>query len=211
MGAEEVRKFRIYGLKCQVLSTETYMNKTITERDYLLQIIQDQLRRRSGFKVEDIYKMVYQATCGGDHLLSNKSKAKKMLREEWDTLDKIQKGEPLLEVIDPLGQVLRVNLRVYRKIGGAPKKMFDVFVQSAKEFKKDQRRLIRYWQIIMEMVEKGEILFSRDVLEDFLIDVGKKDFPVVHHSESYTDANRPAYRVVLKDLWEGLRESTNQK
>jgi len=92
----------------------------MTERDYLLQIIEDQFRRHPGFQVEDLYKIVYQATLGGDHLLRDKVAAERMFREEWENLGKIQKGEFLLEVIDPKGEVLRVNLRVYRKIGGNP-------------------------------------------------------------------------------------------
>jgi len=179
----------------------------MTEKDYLHQIILDQLRRHPGFGVEDLYKMVYQATCGGDHILTNKSEAKKMLREEWENSGRIPKGETLLEMIDPRGEIMRVNLRVYKKIGGTLQRLFDIFVRSAQGFKKDQERLVAYWETIMEWAEQGDIPFSKDVLEDFLIDVGRKGFPALHHSESYVDANRPSYRVVLKRLWEGFEKA----
>ena len=49
------------------------------------------------------------------------------------------------------------------------------------------------------------------MLEDFLIEMGRKGFPAVHHSESYVDANQPAYRVILKRLWEGFEEAGNEE
>lgn len=180
------------------------MTHAMKERDYLLQIIQEQLRRHSGFEVEDLYKIVHQTTCGGDHLLKNKTKAKKVLKGEWKNLGKIQKGEPLLEMIDPRGEIVRVNLRVYRKIGGTVQHMFNLFVQSAQEFRKDQSRLSQYWKWILALAEKEDIPFSRDVLQDFWIKIVKQEFPTIHHSTSYADANQPAYRVILKRLWEGI-------
>jgi len=178
----------------------------MTEKEYLYRIIQDQLRRHPGFGVEDLYKMVCQATCGGDHLLKNRSEAKRMLREEWENSERIPKGETLLEMIDPRGEVMRVNLRVYKKIGGTLQRLFDVFVRSAQKFEKDRKRLVVYWEAIMKLAEKEEVPFSKDVLEDFWIDVGRKGFPAVHHSDAYVDANRPSYRVVLKRLWEGFEK-----
>lgn len=180
-----------------------------TERDYLLRILEDQFRRHSGFRVDDLYKIVYQATFGGDHFLRDKSAAERMLREEWENLEKVQRRESLLEVIDPRGEVLRVNLRVYRKIGGNPQQMFDIFVRSAEEFNKDRERLVEYWTNITEWAQEGKIPFQKGILEDFFIEMGRKEFPAVHHSESYVDANRPAYRVILKRLWEGFGEDGN--
>jgi hypothetical protein len=178
----------------------------MTERDFLLNIIEDQLRRHPGFRVEDLYKMLYQACFGGDHLIKDKAKARKRLQEEWNNTDKIPKGETLIEIIDPRGDVMRINLRIYKKIRGTADRLFDLFVQSAEQFEKDRDRLIRYWGYVMEMVENGEIIFSKSILQDFWIDMGKEGFPAVHHSESYFDANRPAYRIVLKKLWEGFEE-----
>jgi len=177
------------------------MVHAMTERDVLYRIVQDQLRRHAGFGIEDLYKMMFQATCGGEHLMKNKAEAKKILFDEWEHLDKVQKGEPLREVIDPRGEVLRVNLRVYKKIGGNPRRLFGIFVRSAKDFLSDRDRLIRYWKFLVEMTKSGEIPFSKDDLEDFWIDVERKGFPAVHHTKAYAEANQPAYRVVLQHHW----------
>ena len=176
------------------------------ERDVLLHIIQDQLRRHPGFRIDDLYKMLHQVCYGGAHLLKNKTKARKTLLEEWNNTEKIPKGEPLIETIDPQSEVMRINLRIYKKIGGTPQRLFDVFVRSAEQVKPDRQRLILYWDYTMNMVRAGDIPFSKALMEDFWIDVGKEDFPSIHHSESYVDANRPSYRVVMKHLWEGFEE-----
>jgi hypothetical protein len=180
------------------------MNREMTEREMLLQIIQDQIRRHPGFYIRDLYKMVYQATCGGSHLLLNSDEVKKNLQKEWDQTERIPKGESLLEVIDPRCEVMRVNIRIYKKIGGTPVHLLRIFKQSVKSFPKDKNRFIATWEMAMDLAEDSEIPFSRSLLEDFLIEQGKNDLPAVHHSDQYIESNRPSYRIVLKKLWEGL-------
>ena len=173
-----------------------------TEKDLLCQIIQKQIRRYKEFKVEDLYKLIYQVTCGGGHLLEDRRIAEKMLHEEWENAGKILKGETLLEMIDPRGGILRVNIRIYKKIGGSFARLFDLFIRSAESYKKDERRLILYWQYVLEMVSKDDIPFEEKTLTAFWNEVEKKGFPPIHHSKSYVEANCPSYRVVLKSLWE---------
>ena len=82
--------------------------------------------------------------------------------------------------------------------------LFEMMKRSADHFQNDEQRLVRYWETIMEWSDERIIPFAKDDVEDFWIDVGRRGFPAVHHSESYTVANRPAYRVVLKSFLEGF-------
>lgn len=173
-----------------------------TEKESLCQIIKSQIHRYREFHVEDLYKLIYQATCGGKHLLKNKRTARKMLREEWEDAEKILKGETLLEMIDPRGKIMRVNIRVYKKIGGSFARFFDIFVCSGEKYVKDEKRLALYWQYVLEMVSKGDIPFEKETLKSFWDDVERKGFPPIHHNKAYVEANRPSYRLVLKSLWE---------
>jgi len=179
-------------------------DKSIEEKEILLQIIKDQIRRHRCFYIEDLYKLIFQITCGGIHHIESRSRAEKKLKDEWNNTEKIPKGETLLEIIDPMGEMMRVNIRVFKKISGQRKRLFNVFMKSAEACKKDEKRLIRYWEMIMDLAEKQTIPFSKDILEDFLIEQGKRDFPDIHHSDGYLDCNRPSYRVVLKRFWEGF-------
>jgi len=186
------------------------MTREMTEKEILLQIIQDQIRRHPGFYIQDLYKLVHQATCGGSHLLLNPEDAKKNLQEEWDQTERIPKGESLLEVIDPRGEIMRVNIRIYKKIGGTPDHLLRIFKKSIKDFSNDKNRFIATWEMIMDLAEEKEIPFSRTLLEDFLIEKGKMDLPMIHHSDAYIESNRPSYRIVLKQLWKGLENETRE-
>lgn len=179
--------------------------QTHTTRD-LLSIIMDHIAHYPNMEPIDLYKLIHQATCGGAHFVEPKRQMKKRLIEEWNHLDKVQKGERLLEVIDPEGLVIRVNLRVYKKIGGSVRRIFDVFTRSAEKFQRDDQRLIAYWKAIIDMSESEEIPFSKGNMEDLFIDMGKAGFPPVSHSRRYKESHRPAYRVIQKKLWEGFEK-----
>ena len=180
---------------------------SVAEKDSLCQIIQKQIHRYREFNVEDLYKLIYQVTCGGGHLLGDKRLVKEMLREEWEDAGKIRKGETLLEMIDPQGEILRVNIRVYKKIGGSFDRFLNLFIQSAENYKRDERRLILYWQYIMEMVSNNDIPFEKQTLMSFWEGMKQNNFPPVHHSKAYVEANHPLYRIVLKSLWEEFKMS----
>ena len=79
-----------------------------------------------------------------------------------------------------------------------------------KNFPKDKSRFIAAWEMAMDLAEDREIPFSRILLEDFLIEQGKNDLPTVHHSDPYIESNRPSYRIVLKQYWEGLGNETRE-
>ena len=53
--------------------------------------------------------------------------------------------------------------------------------------------------------ETGEIPFRKQELEDLYIELGRQDFPPKHHSKIYGETHKPAYRIVLKQHWEGFK------
>ena len=177
------------------------MDHLNTEKENLCQILQNQFHRHMNMEVIDLYKLIYQITYGPNHLLENQDQAKAMLREEWENTEKIVAGETLLEVIDPLDQIIRINLRIYKKVGGKSDHLFNLMVQSAQLFQKDGERLIRYWNWITEWARNPEWFFPKKDLDHFWAEMEKEHFPMCHHSKSYIDANRPSYRIVLKHLW----------
>ena len=185
------------------------MTIDLMERKYLLEIVHDQMKRYTHFAVVDMYKLVHQAVFGPAHLIDNETKARNLLWEEWETLEKVRKGESLLEMIDPKGEIIRVNLRVYKKIGGSKHHLFDIMMRSAGKVPKDDSRFIDYWREIEGMAHRGEIPFEREELNDLLIEKGRLEFPPAHHSKQYVETNQPAYRLVLKQLWEGFKTGQN--
>ncbi len=177
------------------------MNDVITEKEQLFHILKDQFYRHPKYQVVDLYKLIYQIVFGPRHLLENQAEAKVLLQEEWEHTEKSPSGEALLEVIDPLDQIIRINIRIYKKVGGKPDPLFDLIVRSAQLFQKDSERLMRYWQWITDWVEDQDCPFAKRELDRFWAEVEAEHFPPKHHSKTYMDTHRPSYRIILKRLW----------
>jgi len=173
----------------------------LNEEDILLDIVKDHLSRHPGFKVEDLYKLIFQAACGSAHYVGNRKVAERQLRREWEDGQRIPKGETLIEIIDPRMEKIRINLRLYKKIGGDLKTLVDVFIKSAEMSKMDRGRLFKYWDLLSRWSLDGEVPFSIKDIQNLWKKVKSAGFPPGSHSDEYLNANRPAYRVVLKSLW----------
>lgn len=181
------------------------------DNEYLLAVIQDQIRRHPGFQIKDLYKLVHQSCFGGGHLLQDRAKARKRLEDEWRNTEKIPPGETLIEVIDPSSEILRINLRVFKKTGGTVDRLFDAFEKSSESIQPNPDQFVAFWNSAIKWAENGVIDFSAEAMKDFLIDMGKENFPPVRHSKPYLEANRPSYRVVAKKFWEGFGEEAQTK
>jgi len=169
----------------------------------LKKIILHQNRLHPGFQVEDLYKLLYQAVFGGIHLLHHH--ALPMLQEEMAHLPRFNKKEPLLEPIDPKGAVYRINLRPYKQGGGDPETLFPIMQESAHSLNGSQEEFLEYWKLCVELARAGSIPFTEKTLVDFRAFFVKENFPVIHHSPVYMEANRPAYRIVVKKFLKRLK------
>jgi len=176
-----------------------------TEKEILLDILKDQLRRYSKYAVQDIYKLLYQSAMGNKHLLADQKRAREILKEEWKELNKVKPYESLLEIIDPAGVLMRVNLRVYKKTGGQIEKLFEIMKDSAGQFQENPERLKKYWAFAGELADAGKIPFQNSDLLSFWRGIEERGFPEISHSEKYEETHEPAYRVVMKSLWEGFK------
>ena len=177
------------------------------ERANLLDVLEDQLNRHQKFGIADLYKLVHQTTFGGKHLAMDRDQAMQQLLEEWLPEIRIPAGANMLEIIDPRGDVMRVNIRIFKKTGGSPQDLIECFQKSIQAFTPDPNRFETYWQWIMAWCRDAELPFPVDAMDDYYIQQGREGFPAVHHSDAYVEANRPAYRVVLKSLWKGFDQS----
>ncbi len=164
----------------------------------LKKIILDQIRRHPGFQVEDLYKLLSQAVFGGGHLLHHH--ALEMLQAEMANLPRFDEVVPLVESIDPKGIIYRINLRPYKKGGGVPEILFTVMQESAQfmKGKGNAKHFLNYWDLCEKLARADSIPFTEKALVDFRAFFVKKNFPVIHHSPAYMEANQPAYRIVAE-------------
>ena len=166
--------------------------------DPFQQIVQTHLRRYPQMQVQDLYKLVYQAGMGNIHLGVDPSILKNYLMSEIEGIE-ASDAERLVEEISTDG-LIRVNLRPYKAKGADPEKLFEAMMQTADAYHPEKTKINKYWKVIEEMADHQSLPFSKSQLDSFFVSMQKKDFPAVHHSEEYSNAYHPAYRVILKEF-----------
>jgi hypothetical protein len=82
--------------------------------------------------------------------------------------------------------------------------LIDAFVQTAHAYPAAPDRLERFCGCLGDLATAGGIAFPRDEVERYFKSIASRGYPVVHHSEAYRAAYRPAYRVVGLDLLPAL-------
>ena len=177
------------------------LNCRKTEERSLLKLIEEHQSRYSHFEVQDAYKLIYQGVFGVAHILENKEAAWQYLQREFESLE-ASEDEPLLENISLRGDVVRINLRPFKAANASLEKLFEVMVQSAGEIQSTEEEFSKQWNEFQTLVRNETLSFDINTLEEFDSEVRAAHFPPVHHSEGYEEANRPAYRVVKRTLFE---------
>jgi hypothetical protein len=147
---------------------------------------------------EDVYKFVHQSVFGPAHFISDAQAARAYLEREVAGLGPGSEGEPLVE---PLSEVLvRVNLRPFVAAGGDRERLLAALVESAATVRGDaglmRSRLAAAARLLEELGRRDDASRLRSLGEA----AAGQGFPALHHSERYTQAYRPAYRVVLRRL-----------
>lgn len=170
--------------------------------DALLDFAAARWTARAEMRVEDAYKWMYQATRGGEHAVADDIGPRRWLDQEWPTLGRTTAAEPLAEALDPEGTVLRVNLRPYRDSGGNRDMLLALFVASARRFDARTGAFETAWNRLGERLRRRSI-GKIDHAEWVRLDRSTRalGYPAVHHSTAYERVYRPAYRVVLGEIW----------
>lgn len=145
-----------------------------------LNYIKQHIARHPSAQLQDLLKMCYQAANGAEHLMNDAVQA--YFYEEIAAVPP-RKGE-LCEPISE--QVCRVHLDVWKGRGLPAEWLYALFARSAW-----QRESIDSWLDAARRLMPQE----REAIEAY-----RRDPHPVHHSEGYRAAERPAYRLVSRDL-----------
>lgn len=169
-------------------------------------ILLEQLGLHPGFAVEDLYKLIYQAVFGLEHLLSDEKEARRALCEEFETLTQPLSGEKLLELIDPKGIIYRINLRPYKAKNGKSDRLFKVLLLSKRRVSGRREDFLSLWEEAKKLIKKLPLPFSLEDMKKLEFSFLKGDLPIMHHSESYQRLNHPSYRLIATEYIETLLE-----
>jgi len=166
----------------------------------LLELITYHTSIKKNLEIRDIYKLLYQSVFGVEHILKDKNYALERLLEEMKTVEEEQ-NEELLEEISVTGDVVRVNLRPYKILINNPDGLFNVMLETSSRVKGKIGDFLRLWNDFNKLVKSGKLIYSENEIEQFNARVRRENYPVLSHSERYKIKNKPAYRVVIRDLF----------
>ena len=169
----------------------------------LEQVLQFHLDRYPKMQPDDLYKLLHQAAMGSEHAIPNREAASQWMDRELAMLQRSSAASPdesLYESLSPDGRLVRVNLRPHLQSGRETDLLLDAFVRTAEEVSGDPLALESYCERAVELARENLLPFSPSELEAHFAALKRIGYPAVHHSKSYADAYRPAYRVVLREL-----------
>jgi hypothetical protein len=146
---------------------------------------------------EDAYKLLFQASRGGEHAAPSESAARAWLEKEWASLDAARPGEPLVVPLRPDGAVVRLNLRPYRDAGGEPEALLAAFLESARGFRPDPALFVNAWRTFgRSLPDDADGPMTRAAFEETDRSSEEVGWPARHHGPGYSRAHAPAYRVL---------------
>jgi len=164
-------------------------------RTSILSPLNEQLRLHPGMQVEDVYKLVHQGAFGNEHLVTDESEARRYLLAELESVQ-ADSSEQLVEVLNPNGTVVRVNLRPFKARGLDPQRLVESMLASAKAIHPDRDAFEGWWQRIVDAAGRGGLPWSADALRAFAAAKKADGYPAIHHSDVYVAKYAPAYRVL---------------
>lgn len=180
----------------------------------VLQLVEYHQQLRPQVQVRDIYKLVYQANFGVEHLLTDTAGVRKYLSDELATMDTTNHGEQLIERISLSDDIVRINLRPFKQLQLDQEKLVHAMFLSASETKPDTEGLYHDWNEFVSLVRYGFLDFPMKDVEEWDARVSAGNLQPAHHSQKYGELYKPAYRVVKRTVFEstfrnrGLGEST---
>ena len=170
--------------------------------DNFTKVLRKQMELHEGVTLFDLLKFLYQSSLGPFHLfeMMDEAQLKNWIRKNLE--DAKPSDGPLTEELYGKKWV-RLNFGPYKKkYGNDYQRVHEAFMTlksikqvELKEYKELLKRLV-------DVIGKGKIKSVTDqprilsLVENFLKDYEKKDYPPIHHSEIYMLKNNSEYLVM---------------
>ena len=146
---------------------------------------------------QDLAKLCYQAARGAEHLLADLDRARSYLERELEATS----ADGSIPLIEPISHdVARVNLAAWKARGLDGGTLFDLFAATATVKREGEDLLPLYLARAGEWLACGQGPVEPAEWRKFLLWYEAQGCPAIHHSEAYRAAEKPAYRIVRRDL-----------
>ena len=172
--------------------------------------IRQQLQDYPESRVQDVYKSFCQDNLGPGHLIPDPQSARNYLESELRTfredLDSARYNAPSI-MYYPVGDsrnYVRVDLSVVLDGLVSEEAYLDAFVRSANEgMRLTEEQWVAKWKEVEKVIRKDfpDIPGANEDLEMIDSYVQKGDL-IMHHSEAFSEAYNPHYRIIARDIFE---------
>lgn len=169
------------------------------EYSRLQQIMLNHQARYPLWRVDDLYKLLYQAAMGSEHAADDREHARSWLGKELANLEPAHE-EPLLDPISADSRILRVHLQPFKERNLPAELLLDIFTSTSQKYRGSLQKLDADWRAAEEMSAAGLLHLDPIEMRNFFDRRRVEGFPAVHHSSAYSRAYHPAYRVVAVEL-----------
>ncbi len=140
--------------------------------------------------LRDIFKFLHQSTFGCEHMVASLEAATKYIQKEAEN---ISNTKPLVEQLD--GEFSRFHLSVLN--GGLSHEILGkLFFLSAKKPKASVETLEEKLKTVKEMIIEGTLPFDEKEFDEAVTQWKLNGYEALHHSDTFRNAYKPAYRVV---------------
>jgi hypothetical protein len=170
--------------------------------DHFTKALKKQMELHEGVTFMDLLKFLYQSSLGPFHLfeMMNETELKGWIRKN---LEDAKPSDGLL-IEELYGKKwVRLNFGPYKRRYGNDYQRIHVVFANAKRMKKG--KLKEYAELLRKLVDsirKGKVQPVTEeprilsLIENFLEEYEKKDYPPIHHSETYMLRNNSEYLVI---------------
>jgi zinc protease len=153
-----------------------------------------------GACAQDVYKMIFQATCGPGHLGSSRETVTANLEREWNSIE--PEDGPLWFPIALDNDWAWFNLKAWKFRKGECAPVAEALWQSICISKNNHDAVARNWQAAAGLFKQGELAIADPGWRHFNTRVTEENYPVKHHTDTFIRKYRPAYRVLSKHIWD---------
>lgn len=155
-------------------------------------------------QVEDLYKALFQAVCGPEHLIRDGQAFLARLAAEYQATQ-ADASQSLWEPLRPDGQLGRVHLAAYKASGRSLDALGEACLASAQQTWGGRTELAALWREVEQagLAQRWPSLPAAE-FRSFASFIEEHDFGAIHHSERYRVSYRPAYRLVSLQEWQKI-------
>lgn len=152
--------------------------------------INDQIAKHQNYSTQDIFKLLYQASFGREHLLSEK--AAEYLEAEYAETEALD--IPLYERISD--SWIRVNIASWKYNKLSLQWLKTLFFTENKIVFDGNKLFYDYLDEVEQDIRKGVVNIPYETFEAYKLDYLTKGLHPVHHSDLYRETNHPHYRLM---------------